>query len=172
MRRSFLPILVMATAFAGGRAVGAPQEAGSRTVQLTRVVRIPLRTVAADETAQDSTSKFPDLSVMRGGEDEAPQGPDGFDVRNDGSFLITDPLMGRLAQFSPEGKFLRAWPLGFAANSVTIRPDGAAEVKAAQSADVFLLDSNGEVHRSEAAAPRSSAKITSPHDGAVWRDDG
>lgn len=172
MKRSFLTTLVMATAVAGGHAVGAAQDASPRTVQLTRVVRIPLRTVAADEIAQDLANKLPDLALSRGGEDEAPQGPDGFDVFDDGSFLVTDPLMGRLSQFSPEGRFMRSWPLGFAANSVTIRPDGSAEVRAAKSTDVFILDRNGELHRSETSAQGSSAKITSPHDGVVWRGNG
>lgn len=172
MKRSFVTTLVMATAVAGGQAVGLPQDAAPRTVQLTRVVRIPLRTVAADEIAQDLANKFPDLALSRGGEDEAPQGPDGFDVFDDGSFLVTDPLMGRLSQFSPEGRFLRSWPLGFAANSVTIRPDGSAEVKAAKSSDVFMLDPKGELHRSEAPAQEPTGKILSPHEGMVWRGKG
>jgi hypothetical protein len=169
---SFLTILVMATAVAGGQTVGTPRDAAPRTVQLTRVVRIPLRTVAANGTAQDFANKLPGLAVSRGGEDEAPQGPDGFDVFDDGGFLITDPLMDRLSQFSSKGEFLRSWPLGFAANSVTIRADGTAQVRAAQSTDVFVLDKSGELRRSESPAPKPSAKITSPHDGLVWRGDG
>lgn len=171
MRRSFLAFLALATVVAGGQTAGAPPDAGSRIVQITRVVRIPLRTVAAHETAQDSTTQLPGLAVSKGGDDEPPQGPDGFDVSADGSFLITDPLMQRLSQFNPEGRFLRSFPLGFAASSITMRPDGTAEVKAAQSSDVFLLDRNGELHRSEASTPYPSAKITSPHSGMIWRSD-
>jgi hypothetical protein len=171
MRRTFLTILVMATTVAAGLAAGNSPDAVSRTVQLTRVVRIPLKAVA-DETTQELANKLPDLAVSRGGEDEAPQGPDGFDVYDDGSFLITDPLRERLSQFSPEGRFLRSWPLGFAANSVTILADGTAEVKAAQSADVFILDKSGELHRSEPAGAGPSAKVNSPHGGAVWRGGG
>jgi hypothetical protein len=172
MRRTFLTILVVATTVAAGLAAATSLDAVSRTVQLTRVVRIPLKAVAADETAQELANKLPDLAVSRGGEDEAPQGPAGFDVFDDGSFLITDPLRERLSQFSPEGRFLRSWPLGFAANSVTIRADGTAEVKAAQSADVFILDQKGELHPSESAAAGPSAKISSPHDGIIWRGGG
>jgi DNA-binding beta-propeller fold protein YncE len=134
-------------------------------------VRIPLRTVAAHETAQDSNPQLPALAVSKGGEDEPPQGPDGFDVSPDGSFLITDPLMQRLAQFSADGRFLRTFPLGFAPASVTIRPDGTTQVKAAQSSDVFVLDQSGELHPSEASPPRPLAKIASPHDGQVWPGD-
>jgi hypothetical protein len=106
--------------------------------------------------------------VSKGGEDEPPQGPNGFDVCADGSFLITDPLMQRLSQFSSEGRFMRSFPLGFVPGSVTFRPDGTAQVKDAQSSDVFLLDKDGGVHRSEPAGTRETAKIASPHDGMVW----
>lgn len=171
MRRCFLAFLALATVVAGGQVAGTPQDAGSRTVKITRVVSIPLRTVAGHETAQDSATQLPGLAVSKGGEDEPPQGPAGFDVSADGSFLITDPLMQRLAQFSSEGTFMRSLPLGFAPGSVTIRSDGTAQIKAAQSNDVFLLDKSGELHPSEASPPRDSAKITSPHDGIFWRSE-
>jgi hypothetical protein len=71
---------------------------------------------------------------------------------------------------------MRSFPLGFAPGSVTIRGDGTAQVKDAQSSDVFLLDKEGGLHRSEAPAERetakaaSPAKIASPHDGTVSPD--
>ncbi|HEY3704516.1 MAG TPA: hypothetical protein VGL22_05605 [Terracidiphilus sp.] len=132
-------------------------------------MRIPLRTVAAHETAQDSNLQLPDLAVSKGGDDEPPQGPDSFDVSADGGFLITDPLMQRLARYSSDGRFLQSVPLDFVPAGVTLRPDGAAEIKAAHSNDVFLLDPGGQIHRSESLPPREAAKVTSPHEGLVWR---
>ena len=168
MRRSFLAFLALATGLAGAASSGAPQGADSRTVKITRVVSIPLRTVAAHETAQDTATQSPLLAVSKGGEDEPPQGPDGFDVSADGSFLIADPLMQRLSKFDANGRYVRSFPLDFAPGSVTFRSDGTAEVKAAQSNDVFLLDRNGELRRTDATPLRESAKVTSRHDGMFW----
>src|SRR5690349_11977693 len=111
MRRSFLAFLALATGLAGAASSGAPQGADSRTVKITRVVSIPLRTVAAHETAQDTATQSPLLAVSKGGEDEPPQGPDGFDVSADGSFLIADPLMQRLSKFDANGRYVRSFPL-------------------------------------------------------------
>ncbi len=98
-----------------------------------------------------------------------PIGPDSFDVYDDGSILITDPLLGRLSLFDPEGKFRRSWALGFAADSVKIRSDGTVSVRDARTSDVFTLDQKGELHPSKAAVTDASAKITSSQSGVVTR---
>ena len=166
MQRYSLVPLLMATLMAGSQATGSPAEANIRVIPVTRVVRIPLIALNDGMTANLATD-FSGLAVSRGGVDETPEGPDSFDVNDNGSFLVTNPLLGRLSQFRPEGKFQRSWPLGFAADGVNILPDKTVEVQEARTSTVYVLDQKGELHLSTPRTSNASARITSPSTGVI-----
>ena len=166
MQRYFFVPLLMATLMAGGQATGSPTEANIQVAPIIRVVRIPLIALS-DEMTADLATDFSGLAVSRGGVDETPEGPDSFDVNDNGSFLITNPLLGRLSQFSSEGRFQRSWPLGFAADSVNILPDKTVEVEEARTSTVYVLDQKGKLHPSMPRTSNASARITSPSTGVI-----
>src|SRR5262245_36947644 len=70
-------------------------QATPRTVSMSRVVRVPLIEQAQRATAEQGDRAK--LAVFPGGNDELPEGPSGFDVTEDGTFLIADPLRNRIA---------------------------------------------------------------------------
>jgi hypothetical protein len=124
------------------------------TFPLSRVVKIPTGLFTAD-TSRSALRQNPALLAMTGGaEDELPQGPEGFEVLDDGSFAITDPLQQRLAFYDSLGVFREAWPIGFAANSVALLDDGTLEVRKANSNDSYHLDSSRQPRLVAAAGGR------------------
>src|SRR5215469_15455951 len=167
MRPTLFLSLVVAAVLAGSEIIGVSQPGKLRIISITRVVRIPLNDVESGPNT--AASAFPDLAVSKGGEDETPIGPDSFDVYDDGSFLVTDPLLNRISLFNSDGQFKRAWQLGFAADRVTILSNGTFQVRNAKTSTVYAVDQKGGIHLSEPLASDSSAKITSRETGVVAR---
>src|SRR5262249_8561354 len=126
------------------------RESGAvRTIARSRDVHIPF-TILAPLNKDENTGKSLDtLLVSEGGSDELPEGPAGFDVFEDGSFLIADPLRQSLAVFDPKGKFLRALNIGFAADDVTITGHDSIQVRQANTGDVYAVDRAGRPSRKE-----------------------
>lgn len=123
-----------------------------RDIPLSRVVRIPAQFLPAD-TSRAALRQNPGvLTVTPKHEDELPQGPDGFEVLQDGGFVITDPLQRRLVFYDSLGNYNAAWPIGFAANSVTGLANGEFEVRQANSGEIFLFDKNGRPQPSRSRA--------------------
>jgi hypothetical protein len=125
-------------------AIQPDRESGAvRTIARSRVVRIPFTTLVTPNKDEASEKSIDTLLVSEGGSDELPEGPAGFDVFEDGSFLIADPLRQRLAVFDPNGKFLRALNIGFAADEVTITQRDSIQVRQANTGDIYAVDRTG-----------------------------
>jgi hypothetical protein len=122
-----------------------------RRVAVSRVVKIPAQFWTSNIAARQNPGV---LTVTQKSEDELPQGPEGFEVLPDGGFAITDPLQRRLVFYDSLGDFRAAWPIGFAANSVTALPGGAMELRDAKSGEIVLFDAAGQ-RLSARAAVRS-----------------
>src|SRR5437588_4749277 len=71
-------------------------------IPLTQVVEIPISRQGAPGTAPSPGGDAPTLMISPGATDELPEGPDSFDVLDDGSLLITDPLRSRIVVFHPQ----------------------------------------------------------------------
>src|SRR5882724_1615250 len=125
----------------GGRTETAP---GICTISLTRVLRIPISTLDAHTATESPDASPTTLLLSPGATDEPPEGPDGFDVLEDGSLLITDPLRSRLSSFDSQGKFRRTWKIGFRADSVTVIADGLVLVREASTGRLHTYDQEGQ----------------------------
>jgi hypothetical protein len=109
--------------------------------------------------------------ISTGAPDELPEGPSGFDVLDDGSFVVTDPLRQRIAVFDPQGKYRRDWKLGFAADSVTVIPSGLVVVREASTGQLYAFDNEGQSRPSQGVAlPKpEEARLLSARSGTVTR---
>jgi hypothetical protein len=58
---------------------------------MSRKISIPVKLFSGD-TASAALREIRRLSITAGDTDELPQGPESFEILNDGSFVITDPL--------------------------------------------------------------------------------
>ncbi|HEY6292216.1 MAG TPA: hypothetical protein VI455_11760 [Terriglobia bacterium] len=152
---------------------GPPRpESGVHKVSLTRVVRIPVVVLNAQGTATRAGAQdVRTLMFSPGAVDELPEGPDGFDVLDDGNLLITDPLRDRVAVFDAEGAFRQEWKIGFAADGVTVLPSGVVLVREANSGQLHAFDQEGNPRSSEGATlpEREEARLLSATSGLVMR---
>jgi hypothetical protein len=135
--------LVLCALPAAPRFSQSPPESSVRRIVRTRVIHIPLTTLGTEKGGPARPLPIDTLLVSAGGQDELPAGPSAFDVFDDDSFLIADPLRQRLAVFDAKGKFLRELKVGFAVDSVTITANGSIQVRQANTGDTYLLDSEG-----------------------------
>lgn len=173
-RLSALMILFILSAMPGSTApVEAPTPPTSVcTFPMSQTVRMAIstrRTGAADPSDGNDAAI---LWVTPGAKDELPDGPAGFDVFEDGSFVISDPLRRRLAVFDSLGKFRQEWKPGFVADSVTILGDEVL-VQEASTGTVHVLDKAGRLQPEAHAVPprRAEASVLTPKNGAVARID-
>jgi hypothetical protein len=141
-----------------------------RKIQLTRAVRIPvIKASGADNSGgargQDSTS----MAIWPGATDELAEGPCGFDVLDDGSLLITDPLSRRVSVYDAQGKFRRVWEVGFAPDSVTVTSDGLVLVREASTGQIHVFDREGKARSGgEAKTPvQAQARVLTGKSGTV-----
>src|SRR5882724_13637197 len=74
---------------------GARPEAKPEACTQTRVVRIPVHTQGAQETAEAMEENPAALIVSPGAAEEPPEGPRSFDVFEDASLVINDTLRQR-----------------------------------------------------------------------------
>jgi hypothetical protein len=156
----FLLCGLLANGAPGGRPEPAPSLC---TIPLTRTVRIPVSMLAAQDTSKSPSAAPNNLLLSPGAEDELPEGADGFDVLDDGSLLITDPLQSRIVSFTPDGKFLKAWNIGFAADSLTVMANGMVLVREASTGRLHAFDREGQARNTgEATLPaRAEAQVQS-----------
>lgn len=129
---------------------GFEPAAAVRNVPLTRVVHIPVATVRAQGTAGTSL-RDSNLVISPGAPDELPEGPEGFDVFDDRTLLIADPLRDRLAEFDSKGVFKQEWRIGFAADSVTVTSTGLVLVREASTGALHAFDREGHPRTTEPA---------------------
>jgi hypothetical protein len=170
LRGFFLLGTFLGAASVGGR----PGEAAVRSISLTRVVRIRSTTLSAQDTGQTTTANADTLLLSPGAPDELPEGPDGFDLLDDGSFLLTDPLRRRIAIFSSQGAFLREWKIDFAADSVTVAANGAVLAREASTGDLHAFDreGNSRTNGGTALPQPAEARLLTTNSGTVARPGG
>src|SRR5580698_3985380 len=129
-----------------------------RTVEMTHVIRIPLTAVGSQETSQASGKDSAILATSPGAAEELPEGPDGFDILDDGGILISDPLRNRVVTFDSQGKLRQSWNIGFAADSIRILPDGRALIREANTGQLHAFDREGKTIPGEVSPPLDAAQ--------------
>src|SRR5262252_4012272 len=112
-------------------------------VPLSQTVRIPITMSGTSEQGDAKDLNWPTLLISKGAVDELPEGPSGFDVLEDGSIVIVDPLRKRICVFDPQGKFRKAWKTGFAADSVTLMKNGLLAVEESGTDRLHVYDRDG-----------------------------
>jgi hypothetical protein len=142
----------------GGRPELAPDLC---TIPLTQVIRIPVRTLSPHDTAESLNAAPATLMIWPGAADEAPDGPGGFDVLDDGSLLITDPLRSHVSSFDSHGRFRKAWKIGFAADSLTVIANGLVLVREASTGRMHAFDREGQTRAAEGGTlpERAEARV-------------
>lgn len=115
-----------------------------RVLSVQRVIQIPIQRL--EELPTDTLSIKPEyLTVDVGAEDELPQGPQSFEVLEDGGLVIADPLRQRIVFYDSLGNYIDAWHIGFSANHVARMEDGFLNVVSATTGESFLLDETGRL---------------------------
>ena len=109
--------------------------------------------------------------VWRGAADEPPEGPDGFDILDDGGVLITDPLRSRLSNFDSHGDFRKAWEIGFPADSVTVTGNGLVLVREARTGELHAFTQEGQSRPLEGMTlpEQAQARVLNGRNGTVIR---
>jgi hypothetical protein len=143
--------IILSGLLVGAAPAGHPApELSARLISLTRTIRIPVKTLSGtDGPAAAQNAEPATLMIAPGAADERPEGPDGFDVLDDGSFLVTDPIRNRIAVFDSQGKFRQAWKIGFAADSVTALANGLTLVREARTGQSHVFSREGRALPSE-----------------------
>ena len=142
------------------------------TIPLTRVLRIPVSTIGTQGTAESLNATRATLMISPGATDEPPEGPDGFDVLEDGTLLITDPLRRRVSSFDSDGRFRKTWKIGFRADSLTAIANGLVLVREASTGRLHAFDREGQARPAEAVTlpERMEAQVlTGQNRGTVMR---
>ena len=141
-----------------------------RTIQIARTLKLPvvkmLNANGNDEaTAQNSAA----LAIWPGATDEPPEGPSGFDVFDDGSVVVTDPLLQRLVLYDANGKFKKAWVIGIPADSVRVTATGLMRVHQANTGETHVFDKEGKLQASDVfpEAMAAQARVTSQTSGTI-----
>jgi hypothetical protein len=112
------------------------------------------------------------LMISPGAIDELPEGSNSFDVLEDGSLLITDPLRSRVSSFDSSSKFLKTWKIGFGADSVTVLANGLIAVREASTGQLHVFDREGQARPAEGVAlpNRAEAQVLAGQNrGTVMR---
>lgn len=153
-RSRTLCVVVLAGVLAGCASPPSsePQDAAPRILERPSFsVRLPItRAEGPDGDAVPGA-----LSVRPAAEDRQPEGPQSFDVLDDGGFLVADPLRDRLLEYAADGTFRRAVPIAMPASSVTVIGTAQVEVVSAATGAVQTFDEQG----SPVGGPRSESAI-------------
>jgi hypothetical protein len=134
-----------------GPADHSSQGAAHSPLAVSRVVHIPLRLVGDLQKKPLPPNEPGFLVISPGSEDELPEGPNAFEVLDDGGVIISDPLLNRLVVFDSAGNFKRALSLGFASDEVTQLENGALGIRRANTDALYQLDSKDVIRASDPA---------------------
>ena len=116
----------------------------ARVYTLAGTVKIPLKAQGSNQsTPPEANINSPTLLASPGAEDELPDGPNGFDVSEDGRLLISDPLADRVAVFDAQGNFKQSWKLDFSPDSVTLVEPEVVVVRDASTGDLHAFNLDG-----------------------------
>lgn len=164
-----LSVLFFVLVISGSGHEPARPQAEVRLIRLTRTVRIPVSMQEIQPTGKIPLGDPATLMVSPGAQDEPPNGPAGFDVLDDGSLLICDPLRDSVSVFDGQGKFREAWKIGFAADSLTVGVNGLILVREASTGQLHVLDRQGRSRPTESATlPQAAeARVLTGHSGTV-----
>lgn len=146
LKASAIILTLLLAVLVGGNADPGPD---ARIISLTRVVRIPVQTLSPANSAEIAKGNPASLLISPGAADELPEGPNGFDILDDGRLLITDPLRRQVSVFDAEGKFLRAWKIGFAADDLTVTSSGLVLIREATTEQIHVFDRDGQPRSQE-----------------------
>ncbi len=149
----------------------APTAAASspRSIALTRTIRIPVNVLGPSDAIAAPNADPATLTIAPGAADERPEGPDSFDVLDDGSLVVTDPIRNRIAVFDAQGKYRQSWKIGFAADSVTTVANGLTLVREARTGQLHAFGKDGRVSSAEhVSLPEAGvARLLSGNSGVV-----
>jgi hypothetical protein len=153
-------LLAVSTAFSAlASATDAP------TYELSRTIAIPLKSVDATQSATAQASQDPaTLLASPGAEDELPEGPNGFEVLEDGRLLISDPLAFRVVVFDTQGKYRESWKLSFPPDSLTLVGKQVVAIRDASTGQLHGFGLDGR--------PQSLPQNPTPPLGEVMRKSG
>jgi len=174
MTQRFGVILIALVIYSGAASRSQIKVAGGdqqvRKIQLTRAVRIPVIKASGTDNSggargQDSTS----MAIWPGATDELAEGPCGFDVLDDGSLLITDPISRRVLMYDAQGKFRRVWDVGFAPDSITVTSEGLVLVREASTGQIHVFDREGKARSGGEVKPpvQPQARVLTGKTGTV-----
>jgi len=116
----------------------------------TFTIRIPIALIDAGNPPEGA------LTMRAAAEDREPEGPQSFDVLDDGGFLIADPLRERLLEYSADGTFRRAVPIDVPASSVTVIGASQVEVVSAATGVIQMFNERG----GRVGGPRTESAIS------------
>jgi hypothetical protein len=144
------------------------------TIAQTQVIRIPVSTLHDENEMKAASAEPASLLISAGATDEPPEGPDGFDVLDDGVLLISDPLRGQVSAFDPTGKFLAAWKIGFPADSITATEKGVVLVRDASTGNIHAFDRDGRAMSGSEYSPpeRMQAQVSRGQNAGTVRSSG
>jgi hypothetical protein len=168
--------IILIVAISGLLVMSAPKgrlepQPEARTIPLARVIRFPIKILRGPDIEGTKTTDSAILTVSPGAVEEQPEGPSSFDVLEDGSIVLSDPLRSRLAVFDALGKFRQSWKIGFAADSVTSLANGLILVREASSGQVHVFDKDGRSRLTERLSlpERPEAHLINGNSGTVMR---
>lgn len=141
-----------------------------RRIEITRTLKLPvLKLIDPNRVDAETAQQAASPAIWPGATDEPPEGPSGFDVFDDGSIVITDPLLQRLVLYDINGKFQHAWVIGFPADSVRVTSTGTMLVHQAHTGEMYALDREGRIHKSDISTEVevSQARVTSGTSGMI-----
>jgi len=141
------------------------------TIPLTKILRIPVGMLGAQDTPESLAATTAPLMISPGAADDPPDGPRGFDVLDDGSLLITDPLRGRVSSFGPHGEFRKVLKIGFPADSLTVIANGVVLVREARTGKFHAFDREGRARLTQGDGPpeQAEARVLTGRSGTVRR---
>jgi hypothetical protein len=151
---------------------GRPElESNVCTIHLTQILKIPISTLGAQVTGESLNAAPATLLFSPGAVDEPPVGASGFDVLDDGSLLITDPLRNRVCLFDSHGEFRKAWNIGFAADSLTVTAKGVVLVREATTGQLHGFDREGHTLPTEGGIlpEQVEARVLNGKSGTIMR---
>src|SRR5262249_3799183 len=131
---------------------------GVCTISLTQTLRILVSRLETESGQESLDNKPATLLISSGATDEPAEGPTGFDVLGDGGLLITDNLRSRISHFDSQGKFINAWKVGFAADSLRVLGRSEVLVREASTGNFHAFDSEGQVRSIEGLQQQGQAE--------------
>jgi hypothetical protein len=137
---------------------------------LTGAIHLPVLLVEAGFADSALIQRPEALVVIAGGPDEPPEGTTGFEVTDDGRYLVSDPVRRRIAIYNSSGAYQGEWRVGFPVDSITQTAKGVFQLHAADSGDDSFVDIQGKARSAPETSPETQplvARLTGPGLGVL-----